>query len=87
MPRLIHPMKDAQNCDKPGGAVTKRLLPDFRMGKPTRVKRVYPIKGRTLSELKYLSRKGKEIKLEIPRVATSETGTAQTHFMPRSKPL
>lgn len=40
----------------------------------------------TRSELKYLSKNGKEI-TEIPRVATSETGTAQTAQVPRHTSL
>ena len=32
MPRLIHPMKDALDCDKLGGAAKKRYTPRFPNG-------------------------------------------------------
>jgi len=43
MPWLIHPMKDAQDCDKPGEVVTKRYNPGFPNGGTLSAKADNPI--------------------------------------------
>ena len=70
-------MKDVASCVKPRGAASKRRSGDFRMGKPTwshiQVPEREPTQGTETS--KYLEEKKSK---EIPSVAASERGIAQT---------
>ena len=77
MPRHEPAMKDVASCDKPRGAASKRRSGDFRMGKPggghTPSPEREPTQGTETS--KYLEEKKSN---EIPLVAASERGRAQT---------
>ena len=77
MPRHVSAMKDVASCDKPRGAASKRRSGDVRMGKPTGshipVPEREPTQGTETS--KYLEEKKSK---EIPSVAASERGRAQT---------
>ena len=77
MPRHVSAMKDVASCDKPRGAASKRRSGDVRMGKPTwshiQVPEREPTQGTETS--KYLEEKKS---IEIPLVAASERGLAQT---------
>ena len=77
MPRHVSAMKDVASCDKPRGAASKRRSGDVRMGKPTwshiQVPEREPTQGTETS--KYLEEKKSK---EIPLVAASERGRAQT---------
>ena len=77
MPRHEPAMKDVASCDKPRGAASERRSGDFRMGKPTGghtpVPEREPTQGTETS--KYLE---EEKSIEIPLVAASERGRAQT---------
>ena len=79
-------MKDAVSCDKPRGAASRLRSGDFRMGKPTGINLSVssaefiggwkPTRGTETS--KYPEEKKST---EIPLVAASERGTAQTGSM------
>ena len=77
MPRHVSAMKDVASCDKPRGAASKLRSGDVRMGKPTGsyipVPEREPTQGTETS--KYLEEKKSN---EIPLVAASERGIAQT---------
>ena len=71
-------MKDVASCDKPRGAASELRSGDFRMGKPDRVLNPVtptgePTQGTETSQ--YLE---EEKSIEIPLVAASERGRAQT---------
>ena len=70
-------MKGVASCDKPRGAASKRRSGDFRMGKPTGGHTPGPERGPTqgTETSKYLE---EEKSIEIPLVAASERGLAQT---------
>ena len=77
MPRHVSAMKDVASCDKPRLAASKLRSGDVRMGKPTwsyiQVPEREPTQGTETS--KYLEEKKSN---EIPKVAASEMGRAQT---------
>ena len=71
-------MKDVASCDKPRGAASERRSGDFRMGNPSTGDTVLPEREPTqgTETSKYLEEKKSK---EIPKVAASELGLAQTH--------
>ena len=77
MPRHEPAMKDVASCEKPRGAASKRRSGGVRMGKPgggnVPSPEREPTQGTETS--KYLE---EEKSTEIPGVAASETGRAQT---------
>jgi hypothetical protein len=75
-------MKGAPDCEKPREAVKRRHTRGCPNGGTQRGKPTLSFIGWTPAELKYLSKRGKEIKYEIPGVVTSETGKAQTIRVP-----
>ena len=77
MPRHEPAMKDVASCDKPRGAASKRRSGDFRMGKPDGGYAPSPEREPTqgTETSKYLQEKKSN---EIPLVAASERGRAQT---------
>ena len=50
MPRLIQAMKDVISCDKQRVGANNRWSVDFRMGQPKRVKHVYLMYIKELTE-------------------------------------
>ncbi len=77
MPRHVSAMKDVASCDKPRGAASKLRSGDFRMGKPDGGHTPSPERELTqgTETSKYLEEKKSN---EIPQVAASERGRAQT---------
>lgn len=77
MPRHKPAMKDVASCDKPRGAASKHRSEDFRMGKPDGGHTPSPERELTqgTETSKYLEEKKSK---EIPLVAASERGRAQT---------
>lgn len=77
MPRHVSAMKDVASCDKPRGAASKRRSEDVRMGKPGGGHTPSPERELTqgTETSKYLVEKKSK---EIPLVAASERGRAQT---------
>ncbi len=79
MPRYGKAMKDVASCEKPRGAASERRSGDVRMGKPggsnvpSPWETAEPTQGTETS--KYLEEKKSK---EIPKVAASEMGRAQT---------
>ncbi len=86
MPWRQETMKDVASCDKPRGAASGLRSEDFRMGQPGRghtrssCGECIAVRGER-GEVKYLSTPRKRNQSEIPPVATSERGTAQTGEM------
>ena len=77
MPRHESAMKDVASCDKPRGAASEHRSGDFRMGKPDGGNTPSPERELTqgTETSKYLEEKKS---IEIPKVAASERGRAQT---------
>jgi hypothetical protein len=78
MPRHEPAMKDVASCEKPRGAASEHRSGDVRMGKPggsnvPSPRKAEPTQGTETS--KYLEEKKSN---EIPKVAASEMGRAQT---------
>jgi hypothetical protein len=86
MPWRQETMKDVASCDKPRGAASELRSEDLRMGQPGRgharssCGECITARGER-GEVKYLSTPRKRNQLEIPLVATSERGGAQTGEM------
>ncbi len=70
-------MKDVASCEKPRGAASEHRSGDVRMGKPGTGYTVSPEREPTqgTETSKYLEEKKSK---EIPKVAASEMGRAQT---------
>ena len=77
MPRHEPAMKDVASCEKPRGAASEHRSGDVRMGKPGAGRTASPEREPTqgTETSKYLE---EEKSKEIPRVAASEMGRAQT---------
>ena len=77
MPRHKPAMQDVASCDKPRGAASEHRSEDFRMGQPDGGHTPSPERGLTqgTETSKYLEEKKSK---EIPLVAASERGRAQT---------
>ena len=77
MPRHESAMKDVASCEKLRGAASERRSGDVRMGKPVRGHTLSPEREPTqgTETSKYLQ---EEKSNEIPLVAASERGRAQT---------
>ena len=81
MPRRQEPKKDAVSCEKPGGTASKYRSLDIRMGQPGgghAPSSIPESMRRAPGELKHLSTRRKSNQQEIPLVAASEQGRAQT---------
>ena len=92
MPGSRQTKKVVVSCDKPGVGANTRRSPDHRMGQPkclddicTTREYIAGVRNTLGSEPSKYQQERKSI--EIPPVAASERGGAQTHGVPRSEPL